>query len=269
MLNEKMIAKLESKGFKRWTKGNMDRLYINATALGLECVYYKTGNVRDASFQGSSISNSRARGFLAAKTYIDIATGTVHSDIQDLADAATALMDEAAEEIAKEEAPAQTAEEAASFDFTDINAICDQLNAAAKAAEEAAPTTTEVNKKEDKTMKPTKKSIAQQLPRLDALRREYRTHDQYGICPNRTFGSAYADLAEDGSIAIYAVGDGREPRHYYAGSYDDVVDITAQIEAAIKAEDYDVYGRDPKAYRAAVIDSIQDAIVAATSQPVK
>lgn len=242
MLNEKMIAKLESKGFKRWTKGSMDRLYINATTLGLECVYYKTGNVRDASFQGSSISNSRARGFLAAKTYIDIATGTVHSDIQDLADAATALMDEAAEEIAKEEA-------------------------AAKAAEEAAPTEPEENKKEDKTMKPTKKSIAQQLPRLDALRREYRTHDQYGICPSRTFSEAYADLAEDGSvtrIAIYAVGDGREPRHYYAGSYDDVVDITAQIEAAIKAEDYDAYGRDPKAYRAAVIDSIQDAIVTAT-----
>lgn len=116
-------------------------------------------------------------------------------------------------------------------------------------------------------MKPTKKSIAQQLPSLDALRREYRTHDQYGICPNRTFGSAYADLAEDGSVSsitIYAVGDGRNPEHYYADQHDNVIDITEQIEAAIKAEDYDAYGRDPKAFRAAVIDSIQDAIVTAT-----
>lgn len=74
MTNE-MIAKYEGMGFKRWTKGDMDRLYINAKELGLECEYYKTGNVSYAEFKGEKISNSRATEMLAAKTYIDIKTG--------------------------------------------------------------------------------------------------------------------------------------------------------------------------------------------------
>jgi len=114
-------------------------------------------------------------------------------------------------------------------------------------------------------MKPSKKSINKQLPRFDALRREYRTFGQYGICPSRTFSKAYADLAEDGSvtrIVTYAVGDAMESRHYYDS--DDAIDITEQIESAIQAQDYDYYGRDPKAFRAAIIDSIQDAIITAT-----
>ena len=32
-LTEKRIAALEEKGFNRWTKGNYDRLYINASDL--------------------------------------------------------------------------------------------------------------------------------------------------------------------------------------------------------------------------------------------
>jgi hypothetical protein len=31
---EEMIQRLEGLGFKRWTKGNMDRMYVNATMLG-------------------------------------------------------------------------------------------------------------------------------------------------------------------------------------------------------------------------------------------
>lgn len=116
-------------------------------------------------------------------------------------------------------------------------------------------------------MKPTKKSINKHLPRFDALRREYRTFGQYGICPNRTFSRAFADIAENGSvtrIVTYAIGDAMESRHYYDS--DDTVDITEQIEAAIQAKDYYDYdyGRDSKAFRAAIIDSIQDAIITAT-----
>lgn len=93
MLTEFEITALEAKGFKRWTKGNMDRLYINASTLGLECDYYNTGNVKHAEFQGHSISNCEARRMKAAKTYIDVKTGTVHSDNTLLERAVQELLD--------------------------------------------------------------------------------------------------------------------------------------------------------------------------------
>jgi hypothetical protein len=90
-LTEEKIARLEEKGFKRWTNGNMDRLYINAAMLGLHCEYYNTGNVRSAWFNGASISNCEARRMKAAKTYIDIKTGTVYGDNYSLKEAAEKL----------------------------------------------------------------------------------------------------------------------------------------------------------------------------------
>jgi hypothetical protein len=90
-LTEEKIARLEEKGFKRWTKGNMDRLYINASMLGLNCEYYNTGNIRSAWFNGASISNCEARRMKAAKTYIDIKAGTVYGDNNSLKEAAEKL----------------------------------------------------------------------------------------------------------------------------------------------------------------------------------
>ncbi len=84
MTNE-MIERLESKGFKRWTKGNLDRLYINASQLGLVCSYYNSGNISSATFCGESISNCEARKIKAAKTFIDINTDTIYSDHHRLA----------------------------------------------------------------------------------------------------------------------------------------------------------------------------------------
>ena len=80
MLSDKVIAELEKQGFNRWTKGAMDRLYVNASMLGLDCTYYNTGNISSADFCGEHISNSQARKMKAAKTYIDIKTGKAHSD---------------------------------------------------------------------------------------------------------------------------------------------------------------------------------------------
>lgn len=80
MLNENTIKALEEKGFKRWQKGSLDRLYVNATMLGLECSYYKTGNISGATFCEERISNCEARRMKAAKTYINVETGKVHSD---------------------------------------------------------------------------------------------------------------------------------------------------------------------------------------------
>lgn len=85
------IHELEALGFKRWQKGNMDRLYINASMLGLNYGRYNTGNIKWAEFQGLGISNCEARRMLAAKTYIDVKTEKVYSDSYTLQQAAAAL----------------------------------------------------------------------------------------------------------------------------------------------------------------------------------
>lgn len=72
------IEELQEKGFSRWTKGNFDRLYINADKLGLEADHYKSGSIRSAYFQGEKISNSQAGRMFAAKTYVDVKTGRIH-----------------------------------------------------------------------------------------------------------------------------------------------------------------------------------------------
>lgn len=93
---EQKIAALEKKGFKRWQKGSYDRLYVNAGVLGLVCTYYRTGNISTSEFNGYSISNSHAYRMKAAKTYIDVKTWTLHSDDDDLFEAAQKIMDEIA-----------------------------------------------------------------------------------------------------------------------------------------------------------------------------
>ena len=103
-LNDKIIAALEKKGFNRWTKGNMDRLYINASMLGLELTYYKTGNVSGAWFNGEEISNTRGREYKEAKTYINIETGAVISSVSTLKDAAQELLEKTIAEVESAEA---------------------------------------------------------------------------------------------------------------------------------------------------------------------
>ena len=88
---DQMIKKLEKLGFKRWQKGGFDRLYIDASRLGLVCDYYKTGNICRAEFNGERISNSEGYRMKAAKTYIDVDTWTVHSTRRDLEEAAKKL----------------------------------------------------------------------------------------------------------------------------------------------------------------------------------
>ena len=90
-LSDQKIAELVEIGFNRWTKGGFDRLYINAEHLGLKCLYYNTGNIRYAKFDGETISNCQARRYKGAKTYIDIKTGKIHSDYGELISAARKL----------------------------------------------------------------------------------------------------------------------------------------------------------------------------------
>lgn len=90
-MTEERINELIAKGFKRWSKGNYDRLYINARNLGLKLRFYNTGNIAEATFNGEEISNRSGGRLASAKTYIDIKTGEVYSDDQRLADAAKLL----------------------------------------------------------------------------------------------------------------------------------------------------------------------------------
>jgi hypothetical protein len=86
------IEELEAKGFKRWQKNGMDRMYINASALGLICTYYKTGNISNAEFRGNHISNSEGYRLKGAKTYIDLNSKRIVSDSARLAAAAADLI---------------------------------------------------------------------------------------------------------------------------------------------------------------------------------
>lgn len=86
------IDELTALGFNRWQKAGMDRMYINAGALGLSCTYYKTGNISSATFRGLDISNSEARSLKASKTYIDLKNGMIVSDSERLADAVADLI---------------------------------------------------------------------------------------------------------------------------------------------------------------------------------
>lgn len=72
------IKKLEAAGFRRWTMGRFDRLYIDATKLGLGLSYYGTGNVSAAWFDDESISNTMGRKIKSTKVWVDVADGTVH-----------------------------------------------------------------------------------------------------------------------------------------------------------------------------------------------
>ena len=92
MLSEEEITALEEKGFRRWQKGMLDRLYINAAQLGLEYSRYNTGNISSAAFRGEYISNSQARRMLNAKTYVDVESGRVWSDEGTLKEAAEEIV---------------------------------------------------------------------------------------------------------------------------------------------------------------------------------
>jgi hypothetical protein len=67
------IEVLEKKGFNRWTKGNMDRLYFNIQKSGhMEVDHYKTGNISFAAIDGEEISHRFAGQILSVKCFIDL-----------------------------------------------------------------------------------------------------------------------------------------------------------------------------------------------------
>lgn len=115
MMNEKMIAKLESKGFKRWTKGDMDRLYVDCYALGLE-------DGRWATMGGYDLSHADTRRVKAAKTYIDVQTGELVSDEWHCEEAAKAIYDAVIAEC-EAEAEAEDEDEKEPMEYYDMESF--------------------------------------------------------------------------------------------------------------------------------------------------
>jgi len=94
------FEKAANKGFTRWTKGDMDRLYFNIADNGaLDIDRYKSGNICSAYLDGEKISNSRANRILSTRAYLDLKTGETvvasgdeHDLIADIFDKALAQL---------------------------------------------------------------------------------------------------------------------------------------------------------------------------------
>lgn len=83
---------LERLGFKRWTKGDMDRMYIDAFDLGLRVFYDEKIQPKEASMNDVVIPLTQGLRLKEAKTYLDLTTMTVVSVDELLATTAANLI---------------------------------------------------------------------------------------------------------------------------------------------------------------------------------
>lgn len=74
---EEKIERLSRK-YSRWTKNGYDRIYFNATQLGMECDRYNTGNLKWVTIDDQVISNCRGRKILNDKAYWDLNTDKLY-----------------------------------------------------------------------------------------------------------------------------------------------------------------------------------------------
>ena len=81
---------IEAIGGSRWTKGDKDRVYLNADAwmpmIGLDIDYYRSGNICAATLNGEAISNRRAGQLSTVKVYWE--HGDIHTDLRRVAGSA-------------------------------------------------------------------------------------------------------------------------------------------------------------------------------------
>lgn len=75
-----IIERAEELGGNRWTKGDLDRIYLKLDQAGvLNVTRYRTGNLSSATWaNGDPISNGRASSLLDVKIWLDVATMTLH-----------------------------------------------------------------------------------------------------------------------------------------------------------------------------------------------
>jgi hypothetical protein len=64
---------IEAIGGKRWTKGDITRVYISddtlADLVGLDVTRYRTGNIQSATLRGERVSNTEAKRILGSTVY--------------------------------------------------------------------------------------------------------------------------------------------------------------------------------------------------------
>lgn len=107
-MTETMIKKLEAKGFKRWTKGEHDRLYANVENFGLELHHYNSGNISGATLNGEKISNSYGAEIKRnTSIYLNVNDGKLY--LTDRANGEIVANVKAAIAVAEEEAAAEEA----------------------------------------------------------------------------------------------------------------------------------------------------------------
>lgn len=141
-MTETMIKKLEAKGFKRWTKGEHDRLYANVENFGLELHHYNSGNISGATLNGEKISNSYGAEIKRnTSIYLNVNDGELYltdrANDEIVANVKAAIA-EAEEEAATEEAtqePAET-ENTAAEAKTNLTGTPAQIAAAQKIIED-------------------------------------------------------------------------------------------------------------------------------------
>lgn len=141
-MTETMIKKLEAKGFRRWTKGEHDRLYANVEDFGLELHHYNSGNISGATLNGEKISNSYGAEIKRnTSIYLNVNNGELYltdrANDEIVANVKAAIA-EAEEEVAAEEAtqePAETENTAAEVK-TNLTGTPAQIVAAQKIIED-------------------------------------------------------------------------------------------------------------------------------------
>lgn len=79
MTNEKIKA-LENKGFKRWTKGDKDRLYIKAWNLPNVKTIWKKNGKKCVEINGEELSYTKSSEVNYTSIYIDLADDSIHVD---------------------------------------------------------------------------------------------------------------------------------------------------------------------------------------------
>jgi len=77
MTNEKIKA-LENKGFKRWTKGDKDRLYIKAWNLPNVKTIWKKNGKKCVEINGEELSYTKSNEINYTAIYIDLADDSIH-----------------------------------------------------------------------------------------------------------------------------------------------------------------------------------------------
>jgi hypothetical protein len=78
MMTDEQIARYEDAGFSRWTKRDMDRLYIDTTRLGLECDFKRDHEPCLGDWQGKRVSEADCRRIYFSKVWVDVRDGSLH-----------------------------------------------------------------------------------------------------------------------------------------------------------------------------------------------